>query len=189
MLPTRLRRYCCQYLKEFAGAGQLTMIGIRREESIKRSKRMEVEIKGKKGQSYDLDQFNREREREVGYKLGKETILISPILYWTEKDVWEYIRENKMPYCELYDEGDKRIGCIFCPMSGKKNIYKNAERYPKCYNKMLDTIEYIIKNNDYGIDFIKKYPQITNKDIFDAWASSEKYKKYFSQKYDELDLF
>ena len=62
MLPTRLRRYCCQYLKEFAGAGQLTMIGIRREESIKRSKRMEVEIRGKKGQLYDLDQFNRERE-------------------------------------------------------------------------------------------------------------------------------
>jgi uncharacterized protein (DUF433 family) len=54
---------------------------------------------------------------------------------------------------------------------------------------MLDTIEYIIKNNDYGIDFIKKYPQITNNDIFDAWASGEKYKKYFSQKYDELDLF
>ena len=38
------------------------MIGIRREESIKRSKRMEVEIQGKKGQLYDLDQFNRERE-------------------------------------------------------------------------------------------------------------------------------
>ena len=36
-LPTRRMRYCCQYLKEQAGAGTVTIIGIRRAESNKRA--------------------------------------------------------------------------------------------------------------------------------------------------------
>lgn len=38
MLPTRLMRYCCHYLKESAGDGMLTITGVRWAESINRMK-------------------------------------------------------------------------------------------------------------------------------------------------------
>ncbi len=33
-----------------------------------------------------------------------------PILRWTEKDIWMYIREYSVGYCELYDRGWDRTG-------------------------------------------------------------------------------
>lgn len=43
ILPTRTFRWCCAEFKETAGAGKVTLIGIRHDESLKRSKRSEVE--------------------------------------------------------------------------------------------------------------------------------------------------
>lgn len=39
---------------------------------------------------------------------------VSPLLNWTEKDVWSYIRENNVPYNELHDKGYPSIGCRSC---------------------------------------------------------------------------
>jgi phosphoadenosine phosphosulfate reductase len=38
MLPTRLVRYCCEYLKESAGDGRMTITGVRWAESTNRKK-------------------------------------------------------------------------------------------------------------------------------------------------------
>ena len=46
----------------------------------------------------------------------RKTVL-NPIIDWDDSDVWEFIHEYKVPYCELYDQGYKRLGCIGCPMS------------------------------------------------------------------------
>ncbi|XP_037917915.1 FAD synthase-like isoform X2 [Hermetia illucens] len=35
---------------------------------------------------------------------------INPILDWNYKDIWDYIRLNKIEYCKLYDEGYTSIG-------------------------------------------------------------------------------
>lgn len=48
MLPTRQARYCCAELKEKAGAGCCTAIGIRKAESTNRAKRHAVEIIGQR---------------------------------------------------------------------------------------------------------------------------------------------
>lgn len=37
-----------------------------------------------------------------------------PIAFWTENDIWEYIKQNKLQYAKIYDTGVKRTGCIFC---------------------------------------------------------------------------
>jgi len=37
-----------------------------------------------------------------------------PMAFWTERDVWAYIRVNNVPYCPVYDTGVKRTGCMFC---------------------------------------------------------------------------
>lgn len=71
---------------------------------------------------------------------GRDKLVISPILEWTDKDVWDFIKENKIEYCKLYDEGFKRIGCLFCPMATRKEILRQAERYPKYHARYMKLI-------------------------------------------------
>lgn len=109
MPPTRLARYCCDELKERTGEiGDTVITGVRWEESKKRSGRKIVEF----------------------YK-GK--IILRPVIDWTEDDVWEFIKLYNLEYCELYDRGCKRLGCIGCPLSS--NMKKELEMYPK-YREM-----------------------------------------------------
>jgi len=38
----------------------------------------------------------------------------NPLANWTSKQVWDYIRENNVPYNELHDQGFVSIGCEPC---------------------------------------------------------------------------
>lgn len=69
---------------------------------------------------------------------------LNPIIDWTTDEVWEFIRENGVRYCELYDQGFSRLGCIGCPMGGGANQAAEFKRYPKvkanylrAFNRML----------------------------------------------------
>lgn len=149
-LPTRLMRYCCAILKEKRGAGQVKLLGIRHAESTRRAKRNEVEVSGSKKAKYsgDLDNFYDWQQAEVARKLkqeikrlnqdqwsevqqeqridcinGKDSIMISPIIQWSESDVWEFLNDvMQVPHCRLYDEGATRIGCLFCPMAKEREL-------------------------------------------------------------------
>ena len=116
MPPTRLVRYCCQYLKEGGGIDRTVITGVRHQESTKRAKRKMIET------------CNQHR--------GKQYLHI--IIEWSSDDVWEYIHKYHVPYCKLYDEGFKRIGCVMCPYGGPKHMMMEAERWPKiakCYER------------------------------------------------------
>ncbi len=39
---------------------------------------------------------------------------VSPLLAWSEKDVWDYIRKKRLPYNSLHDSGFPSIGCAPC---------------------------------------------------------------------------
>jgi phosphoadenosine phosphosulfate reductase len=39
---------------------------------------------------------------------------IAPLASWSRADVWDYIRENELPYHSLYDRGYTSIGCAPC---------------------------------------------------------------------------
>jgi len=41
-------------------------------------------------------------------------IKVNPLLNWTEKNVWTFIRENNIPYNGLHDKGFPSIGCQPC---------------------------------------------------------------------------
>jgi len=43
-----------------------------------------------------------------------ETYKISPLVDWSEADVWRSIKENEIPYNALYDRGFRSIGCAPC---------------------------------------------------------------------------
>lgn len=74
------------------------------------------------------------------------TTLINPIIDWTTDEVWEFLKEYKIPYCCLYDEGFRRLGCIGCPMGTVKNRKMEFERWPKYKNLYLKAFEKMIEN-------------------------------------------
>ena len=46
-----------------------------------------------------------------GKKVIQPSILrFSPILEWTQRDVWDFILATEVPYCSLYDKGYTAIG-------------------------------------------------------------------------------
>ena len=77
---------------------------------------------------------------------GKDKILVSPIIYWTERDVWEFLNRNGIPHCKLYDEGSTRIGCLCCPMSNYKQKLKDIREYPHVKRGWLKAIQWLIDN-------------------------------------------
>lgn len=45
---------------------------------------------------------------------ANDLIKLNPLVDWTEKQVWEYIKSNCIPYSELHDRGYPSIGCAPC---------------------------------------------------------------------------
>ena len=56
-------------------------------------------------------------------------IKVNPLLNWTEKQVWEYIKENNVPYNELHDKGYSSIGCQPCTRALKSGEDFRAGRW------------------------------------------------------------
>jgi phosphoadenosine phosphosulfate reductase len=45
---------------------------------------------------------------------GKSLLKVSPLAFWTWKDVWSYLVVNEIPHLPLYDQGYLSIGCQPC---------------------------------------------------------------------------
>jgi phosphoadenosine phosphosulfate reductase len=43
-----------------------------------------------------------------------DLLKISPLAYWTERDVWRYIHAHDVPYNALLDQGYTSLGCAPC---------------------------------------------------------------------------
>ena len=54
---------------------------------------------------------------------------INPLIYWTEKQVWEYIKRNNIPYNRLHDKGFPSIGCQPCTRAIKPGEGIRAGRW------------------------------------------------------------
>ena len=167
ILPTKRVRWCCKEFKESAGAGKVTLIGIRHAESSRRAARQEVEISEKKysGDLEGLEGYRKARnaqkrgrkpnnnrevtivnadgERTLGCIRGQESLLISPIIEWTDDDVWNFLNTIGVAHCELYDKGWHRIGCIGCPMSTAKQKIVENKRWPHVKRNWIKAIKAI----------------------------------------------
>lgn len=143
--PTRWMRYCCEYLKERGGDGRIVLTGIRAEESARRAKRQMV---------------------ESCFKSQKR--FVHPVIDWTERDVWQFIHENRLPYCGLYDEGFKRIGCIMCPYGHKTHMLEQARRWPKYYDAYVRAFAKMIEQpKRTGASWLWQ----TGQEVMDWWLN------------------
>ena len=238
ILPTMKVRWCCADFKESTGAGKVTLIGIRKEESTRRAKRHEVEVSSRKfsgsldefeqwsadeivrkqklkpKRKINEDEFSVPSDNEVRCINGKDSILISPIFEWTDKDVW-YFLDNimKAPHCKLYDEGRSRIGCILCPMASYRQKLEDIKRFPYVKYKWINAIKEIRRRGVIKEGFIwwsmpsdefsgvagtchtssgVHAGQYTEDEIaeaiFDWWISGKSYKQWYAEKYLQLKI-
>lgn len=163
--PTRKMRYCCRYLKECYGENRRVVTGVRRQESLKRS-------------GY----------KEIQYCQNKGKLNFHPILNWSEKQIWEYIKSNNLPYPKEYDNGRKRIGCLFCPMS-RRDRQKDYEENPFLVKKFIKYAQMIIDECD---KIGKKTIHKTGEEYFNWWIEKDTWKKpldNYEIEFDEIQYY
>lgn len=50
----------------------------------------------------------------VEWDEANKLIKINPLVHWSEKQVWDYIKDNRVPYNVLHDKNFPSIGCQPC---------------------------------------------------------------------------
>lgn len=105
------RKQCCHIRKieplkrAFKGL-DVWICGLRREQSVTRTSNQLVEWDEQNG-----------------------LLKVNPLIEWTEKQVWDYIRSNNIPYNDLHDKGFPSIGCQPCTRAIKPGEDVRAGRW------------------------------------------------------------
>ncbi len=104
--PARMMRWCCSMFKTgpitrvlnslYRDKNILTFYGIRKSESVSRSK------------------YNRVEDNPEAVKIQKQAVA-SPIIDWKDIDVWLYMLGENVDFNDAYRLGYDRVGCWCCP--------------------------------------------------------------------------
>lgn len=134
--PSRILRWCCTTQKtapignlmaSLNGKGVLTFDGIRKIESSRRSKYASVTIKQK----------------------IQHQILASPIIDWSDTELWLYILARNIDFSLAYKFGFTRIGCMYCPFEKKSQFMLSSLKYKKEIEKWDTFLESFAKKIKY----------------------------------------
>lgn len=192
MPPTRLVRYCCEYLKERNAKNTFIATGVRRAESTKRGARDTFDVVNKRRdlqEHYSDEVFlandNTETRRTIERCAIKSTMCVNPIIDWTDAQVLRFYGERCEVHNPLYEMGFSRVGCIGCPMAGTKQRQKEFAIWPqfkrayiRAFNKMLDVRrERGLKMNDWE----------TGEDVYHWWIEDGYDKNQLVFDFDEAD--
>lgn len=109
--PARMMRWCCSMFKTgpitrvinslYRNQQILTFYGIRKSESVSRSK------------------YNRIEDSSDAVKIQQQTVA-SPIFFWKDIDIWLYILAEKVDFNDAYRLGYDRVGCWCCPNNNQR---------------------------------------------------------------------
>ncbi len=109
--PARMLRWCCSMFKTgpitrvlnslYRDKEILTFYGIRKNESVSRSK------------------YNRVENSAESVKIQKQKVA-SPIFLWKDIDVWLYILGEGIDFNDAYRLGYDRVGCWCCPNNNER---------------------------------------------------------------------
>jgi len=60
---------------------------------------------------------------------------VQPILHFSELDIWAYIDKYRLPYCSLYDQGYRSLGCEPCTVKSVRPRGDGPEREGRAQEK------------------------------------------------------
>ena len=169
--PLRIVRYCCSVLKERGGANRFIATGVRWAESTSRKNLRGIYEKiGREKSRIILNNDNDDHRMLFENCRLKATRVVNPIVDWTDDDVWNFIRDAKVPYNPLYDEGWCRVGCVGCPMAGTKGRQKEFARWPKYKQMYINAFDEMLKERQRRDMLDPVSPMgTTGKDVFNWW--------------------
>ena len=135
--PARMMRWCCSMFKTgpitriinslYRSQQILTFYGIRKSESVSRSK------------------YNRIEDSSDAIKIQQQTVA-SPIFFWKDIDIWLYILSEKIDFNAAYRLGYDRVGCWCCPNNNQRAQFLSKIYIPDMVNRW----------RSFLIDFAKK---------------------------------
>ena len=126
-LPTRLCRYCCEFLKEYGSVGKFVFEGVRSAESGKRKGRDYIHCDTRK------------------WQMGAKHIY--PIYDWSDAEIWSFIKEKNIKLPPVYQYSN-RLGCVGCPQVTAKGVRENEfTNNPKMYKLIQKAIQKGMENN------------------------------------------
>ena len=168
LLPMRNMRFCCAFLKETGGNGRFCLTGVRWAESARRRNRGVFENRTANPKKRVLSMDNDEDRRMLEHCIPKQRYTCNPIVDWDDTTVWRFIVDENLPYCKLYDEGWKRLGCIGCPMADVKERNRQFEHYPK-FKELYRKATYKAFNKRVESGKFTKFN--TAEEMFDDWLT------------------
>ena len=135
--PARMMRWCCSMFKTgpitrvinglYRNQQILTFYGIRKSESVSRSK------------------YNRIEDDAESVKIQQQTVA-SPIFFWKDIDIWLYLLAEKVDFNDAYRLGYDRVGCWCCPNNNQRAQFLSRIYMPEESKKW----------REFLIDFAKK---------------------------------
>ena len=124
--PARMMRWCCSMFKTgpitrvinsmYRSQQILTFYGIRKSESVSRSK------------------YNRIEDDSESVKIQQQTVA-SPIFFWKDIDIWLYILAEQIDFNSAYRLGYDRVGCWCCPNNNQRAQFLSRIYMPEESNK------------------------------------------------------
>lgn len=68
----------------------------------------------------------------------------TPMAFWFEVDVWDYIKKYDIQYSKIYDKGYLRTGCMFCMfgihLEKDSRFDRMKTTHPQIYNYCMDKL-------------------------------------------------
>jgi phosphoadenosine phosphosulfate reductase len=140
--PARMMRWCCSMFKTgpitrvinslYRNQQILTFYGIRKSESVSRSK------------------YNRVEDDAESVKIQQQTVA-SPIFFWKDIDIWLYMLSENVDFNDAYRLGYDRVGCWCCPNNNQRAQFLSRiympEQSKKWRNFLIDFAKRIGKED------------------------------------------
>lgn len=149
--PARMMRWCCSMFKTgpitriinglYRNQQILTFYGIRKFESVSRSK------------------YNRIEDDAGSVKIQQQTVA-SPIFFWKDMDVWLYILSEGIDFNDAYRLGYDRVGCWCCPNNNQRAQFLSRIYMPEESKKW----------HKFLVDFAKKIGKPDAEEYVDSGA-------------------
>ena len=127
--PARMMRWCCSMFKTgpitrvinslYRSQQILTFYGIRKSESVSRSK------------------YNRIEDNADAVKIQQQTVA-SPIFFWKDIDIWLYLIAENVDFNDAYRLGYDRVGCWCCPNNNQRAQFLSKIYMPEQSKKWRD---------------------------------------------------